>query len=183
MSFVSSGTTSFHDIDGRVTVSRSSDSNAARASASVFHVFTCAAGFAAGTSGASSGEATGAARTGEVRVTGAWMVAMKGELPTGCCVKEAVASGTRCEGVRAMRRCAWRSESLALYCLSSSGSSHTLTCVTELFQYSRPSAVLNSFHGQGYGSPHIDAPTFSARSASLFSSSGFSYVVARVRWL
>ena len=96
MSFISCGAASFHDIDGRVITSFNSDSNAVRASASVVQVTVAATGVGAGASFSGEGASftAGAARTGEVTTGEDWMVAMKGELPMACGVKEGV-SGTR----------------------------------------------------------------------------------------
>ena len=134
MSPVSSGTASFHDIDGCVTTSRSSDWNAAFASLGVDHVATaggaeglpagdgCAAGSAAGCEAADGGlddaaaDAASFVETVETVET-VEMVAMKGELLIAWGVNVAAgcgAAGARRESRGESALCCWSRASSAL---------------------------------------------------------------------
>ena len=130
MSPVSSGTASFHDIDGCVTTDRSSDSNAAFASAAVDHVGIGAGSDvepdvdpagedgAAGSAGSAGCEVDGGLDASFVEtVETVEMVVMKGELPMAWGVKGTAgcgAAGARgeCRGESALCCCSRASSAL-----------------------------------------------------------------------
>ena len=130
MSPVSSGTASFHDIDGCVTTDRSSDSNAAFASSGVDHVGTGAGsdvepdGDPAGDDGVavSAGWEVDAALDASFvetveTVETVEMVVMKGELPMAWGVKGTAgdgAAGARGEVRGESAPCCWSRASSAL---------------------------------------------------------------------